>query len=58
MSVTITVKKNGPYRVEVTDGAEIRVVARTTRRTVARQDGVLVVPVRAQCQQAFLRWKP
>jgi len=26
MPITITVKKNGPYRVEVTDGAEIKVV--------------------------------
>lgn len=26
MRVTIIVKKNGPYRVEVTDGAEIKVV--------------------------------
>jgi CDGSH-type Zn-finger protein len=26
MPVTITVKKNGPYRVEATDGAEIKLV--------------------------------
>jgi len=26
MPVTITAKKNGPYRVEATDGAEITVV--------------------------------
>jgi CDGSH-type Zn-finger protein len=26
MPVTITVRKNGPYRVEATDGAEVKVV--------------------------------